>query len=50
MKEFAEKYINEVIELFRTERAREHAYRPALHKLLDSLKQGPDIKILISLL
>lgn len=46
MKEFAQKYINEVSGLFGTERAREHAYRPALHNLLDSLKQSPDIKVL----
>lgn len=46
MNEFIQKYINEVSELYKTERAREHAYRPALHNLLDSLKQSSDIKIL----
>jgi len=39
-------YIEEVKNLFLTQRAREHAYRPALHKLLETLRTDDSTKIL----
>lgn len=41
-----ENYINELQQLHQTERAREHAYRPAVQKLLDNLKIDDNIKVL----
>jgi len=38
---FVEKYISEVQGLYKTEKAREHAYRPAFKILIESLK--PDL-------
>ena len=39
-------YLNEIQSLFYTEKAREHAYRPALSNLLQSINSDPNTKIL----
>lgn len=39
-------YIGEIQKTYQTENAREHAYRPALQNLLDSIKFDPDIRVL----
>lgn len=41
---FIEEYIKQVQKLYQTERAREHAYRPAFEKLIRSL--SPDLTVL----
>lgn len=39
-------YVGEVQKTYQTENAREHAYRPALHKLLDNLKSDDSVNVL----